>query len=103
MNRSAALKLLGLEATACDLTPEIITRAFRQAVVASHPDTASQGDSNVSHADMDLLTIAKETLLGDMKHENNACPQCRGRGTVRLRMGVTPCGACKGTGETYGR
>lgn len=100
MKRDEALKLLGLEKAACLLTPGLITSAYRRTVVSSHPDTAAEG---ALHHDMVKLQQARKTLLGDTETQNNACAQCRGRGSVRYRMGVTPCGACKGTGETYGR
>lgn len=100
MKRDEALKLLGLEGAACDLTPAIVTRAFRQTAVASHPDTGGQ---QVSQLDMPTLQAARDLLLNDQQKLNNACPQCRGRGSVRFRMGVMLCGACKGTGETHGR
>lgn len=107
MNRAKALELLGLDKAACDLTPDIITKAFRRAVVASHPDTApaeaSQGDSVPTRPDMDQLKIARKMLQGDTEGANNACIQCRGRGSVRHKLGVRPCGACKGTGDKYGR
>lgn len=108
LTKGQAMELLGLVGTALDeLRPDDVTRAFRRAAMATHPDTTkpgmSQVESNVTRPDMDLLRIARKTLLGDTKEANNACAQCRGRGTVRFRMGVMPCGACKGTGETYGR
>jgi DnaJ-class molecular chaperone len=107
MNRAQALVLLGLDKAACDLTSEIITTAFRRAAVASHPDTAqpltSQGESVSTRHDMDALRLAKKKLLDDTEGANNACAQCRGRGTVRHKLGNRPCGACKGTGDKYGR
>lgn len=103
MKREEALRLLGLDSAACELTPAIVTTAFRRKVLATHPDRVSPGDSNWTPCDMDLLTKAKETLLGDTKQADLTCPQCAGRGTVRHRMGVKPCGACQGTGERNGR
>lgn len=100
MKRDEAMAVLGLDKAACALTPEIVTRAFRIAVVACHPDTAEAGKA--CH-DMTKLLAAKKALLNDSEQQNNACAQCRGVGTVRYKLGVRPCGACKGTGDKNGR
>jgi hypothetical protein len=89
-----ALAILGL--VGCELSPEVIATAFRRAVVTAHPDTGGTA------TDLSPLLEAKRVLLNRRNVSDFACKQCSGRGTVPARLGVRPCGACKGTGETVG-
>ena len=95
MMRKNALALLGLPDGAYDA--EAVAAAFRRAVVAAHPDTGGAGGN------MSELQEARKALLQISNDDEFACKQCAGRGTVRYKLGVRPCGACKGTGETNGR
>lgn len=98
MTAGNAMEVLGLLGTALnELTQDDVMRAFRKAVVLSHPDTS--GGQPAPHTVTDLLQ-AKKTLLGALTGQNNACRQCKGRGRVPHRMGTRQCSACKGTGET---
>jgi hypothetical protein len=49
------------------------------------------------HADMDQITKAKDTLLGNLAGEF-ACVQCNGVGYVRGRVGSVECSRCGGEG-----
>lgn len=93
MTRDEALKLLKLDACAANLTEAIITRAWRGALIANHPDTAAAG------VPVDYLTTAKKMLLADVSERNITCTLCAGRGKVRHGMGTRACVACKGTGD----
>lgn len=91
-----ARKLLGLENAAPDLTEAIITRAYRTALVKSHPDTAQPDKAAPLPA---KLQEAREVLRQVATWEESACAQCKGRGKVPSRVGAVTCGACKGTGD----
>lgn len=94
MRQADALALLGL--TGCETTPEAVAMAFQRTVKATHPDAGGAG------ADMDKLKQARDALLNRRNVSDFACKQCSGRGTVPARLGVRPCGACRGTGERHG-
>lgn len=96
MKRAEALRLLNLPEQAKPFTREAVAIAFCNAVKASHPDTGGEG------ADMDQLRQARNFLVLNLNGQNNACVQCRGRGMVQARVGMRPCGACKGTGDKNG-
>lgn len=103
MKREEALNLLGLEQAVSNLTPQIVAEAFRARVKQAHPDTASagesRGESNESQTSVQLLTIARKTLLESLDGTDLCCRLCSGRGIVRSSMGWRKCVACKGTGE----
>lgn len=94
MTHDEALKLLSLDKAACALTPEIITAAYRRALVAEHPDTGGASDVLPGQ-----LQQARRIVTDALDGVKTPCPQCKGRGKVPGKMGTTPCGACKGSGE----
>jgi len=75
---------------------ETVSRHFKRAARASHPDTGG------TQGDMDLLLQAKKIALCEDETRNSACVLCLGAGSVRLKLGTVPCVACKGTGDKYG-
>lgn len=95
MKRAEALKLLELPDQAAPFTKETVDAAFRAACWKHHPD--AQGQSGV--VDLTIYQDARKTLLLELNGQNNACPQCRGRGMVQARVGMRACGACKGSGD----
>lgn len=94
MTRDEALTLLKLDTAACDLTADIVTKAYRRAILANHPDTGTV------QATMVELQQARQTVTQHLEGRNNPCRQCNGRGRVPFKMGTRVCSACKGTGET---
>ena len=96
MQRLDALRILGLPDQAAPFTPEQIATAFRKAVVKAHPDTGGIG------TDLTTLQKARKLLILNLNGQNNACPQCRGRGYIPAKFGTRSCGACKGTGDKVG-
>ena len=94
MKFGTALELLGI--SEWEATPERAREAFNSEVKRLHPDTGGEG------ADISKLIAARNLVLNRRNDAEFACKQCKGKGTVSARMGVKPCGACKGTGETRG-
>ena len=100
MQRLDALRILGLPDQAAPFTPEQIATAFRKAVVKIHPDTTGM----VASVPPNLCDYqeARKLLILNLNGQNNACPQCRGRGYIPAKFGTRSCGACKGTGDKVG-
>ena len=97
MKLDTAAILLGIVGPLNALTDAEVRLAFADKVKATHPDTGGPS------ADMSELKRARDTLLNRRNVDDFTCRQCDGLGSVRSRMGIKPCGACKGTGETLGR
>lgn len=95
MKRDRALELLGLPDQVKAFTLEEITAAYKRACFAGHPDTGAEGVG----ADMTELQQARTFLILNLNGQNNACPQCKGRAYIQAKVGMRPCGACKGTGD----
>lgn len=98
MTESEAKELLGLSGAACALTPAIIQRAYRQALVKHHPDTRIALDDAPVVLPKQLQAAA-EILRRVVAGEDRRCKTCSGRGVIQAKMGTTPCAACKGTGD----
>lgn len=95
MNANRAAKLLNLPDGL--VTADGVQAAFSAAVKAAHPDNGGTG------GDIDELKQARNELLRHTAAGRDfACRQCSGKGTVPARLGVRPCGACRGTGERNG-
>ncbi len=97
MTRDTALQLLGL--SDWEVTPERVQEAFTFEVKRMHPDTVHADPVTGAPVDFDRLKQARDLLRQVVAGEDLRCKPCGGRGTVRHRMGVKPCGACKGTGD----
>lgn len=98
MTKEEALKLLGLDTAKCDLTVEIVTRMYRRALVAHHPDTraALDGAPVVRPGDLqEARAVMRRVVAG----QEFPCGQCKGVGTVPAKLGRRTCSACKGTGD----
>lgn len=105
MKLGEAMEVLGLVGTAvAELTDEDVKIAFRLRCKQFHPDmvVVQYARGIVPKWTMDEVGAARDTLLNRRNVSEFACKQCKGKGTVPARMGVKPCGACKGTGETHG-
>lgn len=100
MKAAEAMETLGLVGTAlAELTAEQVRGAYRATVKALHPDVSKRA----LIPDMDKVGAARDELLRQVAAGGDfACRQCSGNGTVPARLGVRPCGACRGTGERNG-
>lgn len=104
MKQGEAMEMLGLVGTAlAELTDPQIRLAFANAVKLHHPDTAPDKDAPARIVwTVDALKAARDVLLNRRNVAEFACKTCKGKGTVRYRMGTKRCEACRGTGETRG-
>jgi len=93
MTLQAARKLLGL---LNGYTAETVRAAFVAAVRKAHPDAGEIAGADVGR-DVHALVEAKDLLLANLGGET-PCPQCKGVGYVRARVGVIDCGRCGGEG-----
>lgn len=98
MKPAEAEKILGLTGL---YNAAAVKAAHRQAVLFNHPDTISHLDVTPVWT-IDQIGQARDTLLNRCNVSEFACKTCKGKGTVRYRMGTRPCVPCKGTGETHG-
>lgn len=87
------MTLLGLEGA---VNSAAISAAFAEKVKEQHPDTGGPG------TDMTQLKAARDHMRQVVAGENRRCKTCKGSGIVRVKMGATPCAACKGTGDKRG-
>lgn len=91
MTPRAAARLLGL---VNGFGAEDVRAAFVAKVKATHPDMNPGEDLG---ADVAALVAAKDLLLGNQANEI-PCPQCRGSGSIKGKIGVYECGRCGGEG-----
>ena len=82
MQRLDALRILGLPDQAAPFTQAVIQAAFRKAIMALHPDTGGPGGDSTE------LQDARKLLILNLNGQNNACPQCRGRGYIPAKFGT---------------
>lgn len=66
-----------------------VRAAFVARCNALHPDSGGTG------GDLAQVLEARDLLIGKAKDEL-PCTQCKGRGYIRARIGVQPCGKCDG-------
>lgn len=76
---------------------EAVSLLYASAVRAVHPDAQSAPPTPI-----DQLKDARDMLrqlVADAR-QYKRCALCKGKGTLRSKIAVRKCSACKGTGET---
>lgn len=92
MNRTVALKILGIEGTAV-LSPSDIESAYKRALKAAHPDTGGDYPYTIKE-----IKEARVSLLYSGTPATTPCIVCKGTGRVVQGFRSQVCGTCHGTG-----